>query len=68
MRKAEIQEEDKGTSSLEADNGRYTGVLGVARHLVQDDSDHSRLGKVASKLRMLDMVACDDPGPQHQHS
>lgn len=64
----EIQEEDKGTSSLEAGSDRCTGVLGVARHLVQDGSDHSRPGKVVSRHRMLDMVACDVPGPQHQHS
>lgn len=68
MRKAEIQEEDKDTSSLEAGNDRCTGVLGVVRHLVQDDSDHSKREKVASRRRMLGMVACDFPGPQHQHS
>lgn len=68
MRKAEIQEEDKDTSSLEAGNDRCTGVLGVARRLVQDDSDHSRLGKVASRHRMLGMAVCDVPVPQHQHS
>lgn len=57
-----------GTSSLEAGNDRCTGVLGVARRLVQDGSDHSRPEKVASRHRMLGMVACDVPVLQHQHS
>lgn len=67
MHKAEIQEEDKDTSPLEAGNDRCTELLGVVRRLVQDGSDHSKPGKVASRHRMLGMVAWDVPGPQ-QHS
>lgn len=40
----------------------------MARHLVQDGSDHSKPGKVASRHRMLGRVACDVPVSQHQHS
>jgi hypothetical protein len=49
-------------------NDKCTGVLGVPRRLIQDGSDHSRPGKVASRHRMLGMVACDVLVPRHQHS
>jgi len=72
VRKAEIQEEDKGTSCLEAGNDTYTEVLGEGRRLFQDDLDHSRPGKVVSKHRMVGMVAWGEekgpPGQQYRRS